>query len=187
MDLGAYRNIGNENIEEIVRANDIFVPRLRGYRLMKGEELLTNDDYVDIEVACCEELIESFPFWLPKSGASVWDEKVILREKYYLEKYEDFPKYGKVRWDRIHGWKRKVLKTHIHNTRKRFQKTIDAFNKYVGRDDILCIHARIGGGNWRWYCNQVQNQPWFIEKVDDPYDSTYCDIYAKLKEVPANE
>lgn len=187
MDLGAYGNIGNENIEEIVRANDISVPRLRGYRLMKDEESLTNDSYGNIEVDCCEELIESFPFWCPKSCASVWNKKVVRREKYYLEKHEHFPEHNKVRWERIHGWKRKVLKTHIHNTRKRFQKTIDAFNKYVGRDDILCIHARIGGGNWPWYCDQVQNQPWFIEKVDDPYDSTYCDIYAKLKEVSTNE
>ena len=54
------------------------------------------------------------------------------------------------------------------------------FNKYVGRKDILYIHARIGGGNWSYYHHRVDKQPWFIEKVDDAFDSTYCDIYAKI-------
>lgn len=57
------------------------------------------------------------------------------------------------------------------------------FNKYCGRDDVLYIHARIGGGNWPSYREEVENQPWFIEKVDDAFDSTYCDIYARIKPV----
>ena len=46
---------------------------------------------------------------------------------------------------------------------------------------MLCIHARIGGGNWSYYDGpELSKQPWFIEKVDDAFDSTYCDIYAKI-------
>lgn len=55
------------------------------------------------------------------------------------------------------------------------------FNSYVGRDDVLYVHARIGGGNWETYRDEVENQPWFIEKVDDAYDSTYCDIYCRIR------
>ena len=55
------------------------------------------------------------------------------------------------------------------------------FNKYVGRDDVLYIHARIGGANWAFYGGgELEKQPWFIEKVDDEYDNTYCDIYARI-------
>lgn len=86
----------------------------------------------------------------------------------------------KVSLDKIHGWKRKVLKFEIKKQIKRINKQADVFNKYVGRDDILYIHARIGGGNWDHYKNQVIDKPWFIEKVDDYFDSTYCDIYAKV-------
>lgn len=87
----------------------------------------------------------------------------------------------KIRWDRIHGWKRRVLKTEIHNFESAVKKQYEIFNEYVGREDILYIHARIGGGNWPYYYKEVVNQPWFIEKVDDAWDSTYCDIYARMK------
>ena len=89
----------------------------------------------------------------------------------------------KVCWDRIHGWKRKVLKTFIHNEQKRVEAQRLLWNKYAGRDDILYIHARIGGGNWSYYHDQVDTKPWFLEKVDDSFDSTYCDIYAKIEGV----
>ena len=103
---------------------------------------------------------------------------------YFLVKAKDnegYLEYKDVRWDRIHGWKRKILKTYIHNEYRRQYKQWEVWNKYVGRDDILYIHARIGGGNWPYYYDKVVDQPWFIEKVDDSFDSTYCDIYAKIE------
>jgi hypothetical protein len=57
----------------------------------------------------------------------------------------------------------------------------ELWNKYAGKDDILYIHARIGSENWSYYGKEVVGKPWFLEKVDDAYDSTYCDIYAKIK------
>lgn len=57
------------------------------------------------------------------------------------------------------------------------------FNKYCGRKDVLYIHARIGGNNWKYYGGpNLEEQPWFIEKVDDAFDSTYCDIYARISD-----
>ena len=115
-------------------------------------------------------------------GSSQQDE--IKRTDNYLVSGKDedgFIEYTDIRWNRIHGWKRKVLKTYIHNEIKRQTKQWELWNKYAGRDDILYIHARIGGGNWPHYFDQVVYQPWFIEKVDDSFDSTYCDIYARIK------
>lgn len=64
------------------------------------------------------------------------------------------------------------------------KKVLDQFNtwnKYAGRDNVLYIHARIGGNNWNFYGGfELARQPWFIEKVDDSFDNTYCDIYAKI-------
>ena len=73
-------------------------------------------------------------------------------------------------------------KTYIHNEIVRARKQYEVWNKYAGREDILYIHARIGGGNWKVYYRQVVDKPWFLEKVDDSFDSTYCDIYARLKD-----
>lgn len=56
------------------------------------------------------------------------------------------------------------------------------FNEYCGQDDVLYIHARIGGLNWNDFGGpELEKQPWFLDKVDDPFDSTYCDIYARIK------
>lgn len=173
MDLGAYVQI--EDLHEIAKKNGIEVPRLRGYRLMKDEEPITSIDefYSNIELSVCKDLCCSIPFWSAHADCFEWSRYTDYIVEYYTN--ESSP-----RWDRIHGWKRRVLKTEIHNLRKRVKKQMDTFNKYVGREDILYIHARIGGGNWSSYYDKVVTQPWFIEKVDDCYDSTYCDIYAKI-------
>lgn len=56
------------------------------------------------------------------------------------------------------------------------------FNSYVGRDDVLYIHARLGSTSWTDEKTkaEVTRQPWFLAKVDDSFDSSYCDIYARI-------
>lgn len=179
MDLYAYANI--DYLDELAKKNGIKCPRLRGYRLMKDERPVDtnikrfikehNIDYYSVEHLCT-----SVPFWCPTSNESIFSYDTDLKVDYYLDKKNEV-----VRWDRIHGWKRRVLKTYIHNRSMRYKRQYEMWNKYVGRDDILYIHARIGGGNWSYYWKDVVNQPWFIEKVDDSFDRSYCDIYARIK------
>jgi len=189
MDLVAYAQI--EDIEELAKKNGIVVPRLRGYRLMRDESpviiKLSPEEQILFEVKCAEQLCVSYPFWDPNSCCTSYDYHTDTKRKKYLRKAkpnplnkDNIPYYDRIRWDKIHGWKRKVLKTYIHNELKKQQRQDEVFNKYAAREDILMIHARIGGNNWPSYFDQVINQPWFLEKVDDSYDSTYCDIYAKL-------
>lgn len=175
MDLGAYAQI--ENLEEIVRKNKIVCPRLRGYRLMSKEKPieLTKEDIQLISYDCAEDLCTSIPFW----NANGYSHEYSSYTRSLLKKYLD-EETNEIKWNKIHGWKRKVLKTFIHNKVKLFKNQYDVFNKYAGRPDVLYIHARIGGYNWLCYKKEVINQPWFIEKIDDAYDSTYCDIYAKI-------
>lgn len=175
MDLGAYTQI--DRIEGIAKKNGIEVPRLRGYRLMSEEQLVDIKPFFDgMAGTCCCKLIESS--W----GASEWyelNEWTDYCKSYYTRKINGGG--CEPRWDRIHGFKRKKLKFEIKKKKRAILKQYETYNKYCGRYDVLYIHARIGGGNWLYYCNQVINQPWFIEKVDDAYDSTYCDIYARIE------
>ena len=174
MDLFAYLQISD--IEQIAKANNIVCPRLRGYRLMKNEERETLLDIYDASVL--EDLCRSLPRWNIKAYCYCYSSKVNTLIKNLIKINSDGSR--SIRWDKIHGRKRKILKFALKQKRNRCQAQIDTWNKYVGREDILYIHARIGGGNWASYKDEVEHQPWFIEKVDDAFDSTYCDIYAKI-------
>lgn len=181
MDLGAYVQI--EELNKIAKANGIEVPRLRGYRLMKNEEPfdVKKIDKKEIALGCVKELCCGKPFWNPNSYSVNFDCLTDYLCDYYMVKDKD-GEYTEVRWDRIHGWKRKVLKTYIHNEYMRQRRQWDVWNKYAGKDDVLYIHARIGSRSWTYdYNKEVVSKPWFLEKVDDAYDDTYCDIYAKIK------
>lgn len=178
MDLGAYAKI--EDLSEIAKSNSIEVPRLRGYRLMKDETAISKESISEMlknaEHYVCEQLCCSVPFWNPNSSSSEYSWRTDLNCDYYMTKS------GEIRWDRIHGKKRKILKFEIKKQQRRILNQFETFNKYVGREDVLYIHSRIGGGNWYYYGGpELTNQPWFIEKVDDCFDNTYCDIYARIK------
>ena len=177
MDIGAYAQI--EDLEAVAEANGIYCPRLRGYRLMKDEPPIDIQKWSKgVEVFCLKELIEQH--WDLKNGCYELSLTTDVNKEYYIGNWRSEDKEEYVRWDRIHGKHRKMLKTAIHNEKCGYKKQAKVFNKYAGREDVLYIHARIGGGNWPYYYKEVVNQPWFIEKVDDGFDSTYCDIYAKI-------
>lgn len=170
-----------QKLTELMNKNNIVIPRFRGCCFMSNAERISiDDDKENISIYSVIDLCESEPFWTPNTGTNVWDWKTDSLKKYYLIVNKEQFSYSGIRWDRIHGWKRKVLKTYIHNEIARRQKEINVWNKYVGREDVLYISARIGGGNWPYYYREVVNKPWFLEKVDDSVDSSYCSIYAKI-------
>jgi hypothetical protein len=41
----------------------------------------------------------------------------------------------------------------------------------------------MGGNNWEYYDGkkELMSQHWFLDRVDDWWDGTYCDFYAKIK------
>lgn len=186
MDLGAYAQIND--LKSIMANNDINIPRLRGLRLMSNEQPFSKDNMKKeaemIGLYACESACESDFICNPCSfELSARTDK--LKHKYlFYKKQETLNPLG-IRWDAIHGRKRKLFKYNMKMAERRVIKNRTVFNKYCGRTDILYIHARIGGGNWPYYRKNVENQPWFIEKVDDCFDSTYCDIYAKIN--PSSE
>lgn len=184
MDLCAYERI--DELEKIAKENNIEIPRLRGYRLMKDEEPVSKTEINEIkkegEVSVVKRLCEADPFWCPTADWYTTSEYTDAIKNYFLIK-NGSGEYVGIRWDRIHGRKRKILKFAIKKNNRNIQKQYGIWNKYAGRDDVLYIHSRMGGNNWKYYEEKqsILNQPWFLDRVDDYWDSTYCDFYAKIK------
>lgn len=194
MDLYAYSQIGT--IEEIAKANGIEVPRLRGYRLMGTESVIPEDRISEAikayEGHIYEKTVTSCPRFCPDSNSSEFSPATDRLERKYLIREERSEELndGRVaswletvgfRWELLHGKARKRLKLALKQGRKEVRRSMETFNKYAGREDVLYIHARIGGPNWAYYGGaEIARQPWFIEKVDDYFDCTYCDIYARI-------
>ena len=186
MDLTAY-SLG-EILEAVMQANGIEVPRFRGARLMELEEKISDESLQealkDAELSACEEACESdFEFKAHWREFGYRTDKI---KKRYI-KYDN-KKPVSIKWDKLHGYKRKTVKYTIRKDKQRIIQNFETFNKYCGREDVLYIHARIGGWNWEAFKgSELMKQPWFLEKCDDAYDSTYCDIYAKIDPNTARE
>lgn len=183
MNLTAYSQI--EDLMPVLQSTGIEIPRLRGLGLMKNEEPVNQTDLNEIlhsmEILAVQNLCESFPAWDFYSCCSKLCPATDRRIKKYMILDEDGHPIS-IRWDRIHGKKRKTAKYAIKQYKKAVIDNIKVFNKYAGRDDVLFVHARIGGYNWNYFNGPsiVASHPAFLEKVDDYFDSTYCDIYLKI-------
>lgn len=187
MDLGAYAQI--EALDKVAELNGISVPRLRGYRLMANEEPVDYKEFresveLDVVIACCET------HWRPSSCCYELSSATRDRCRYYIKNNYDFYyklpeeegyKKPEVRWDRITGKRKRTVITEVKNRTRAIKEQYDMWNKYCGQPNVLYIHSRIGGGNWIYFDGpKLTEEPWFLEKVDDSADSTYCDIYAKI-------
>lgn len=148
MDLGAYMNI--EELGEIAKDNGIEIPRIRGFRLMENEEPIPKEEIEEIQndsvIDVVKGLCEAVPFWSANPEYHEYSSWTNILKDYYLIKNKDgkYSKYIGIRWDRIHGWKRRILKFEIKKQKKKIQKQSDIWNKYAGVENVLYIHSRIG-------------------------------------------
>lgn len=187
MDLGAYAKI--DYIDLLAKANGIDIPRLRGYRLMSDEKPVSREEIKELQKGIAVSIAEGLcrtenPFWNPHSLSHSYCDWTDRLCDYYLVKGKD-GYYIDIRWDRIHGWKRRILKFEIKKAKRDIQKQWDIWNKYAGQEGVLYIYSRMGGGNWKYWDTEkkveLMNQPWFLDRVDDCWDNTYCDFYARIK------
>ena len=183
MDLKAYVQI--EEYEKLLKQNNINIPRLRGIDPCVSMKPWPQEEYrrekESISSRTCENLCTAKPFWSCHPEYYSLDSWTDILREYYMFKSGDAVFYDGIRWERIHGWKRKVLKTAIHNNIRKFERYVATWNKYCGCENVIRIHSRIGGGNWIYYGGpELSRQSWFIEKVDDYFDFTYCDIYVRV-------
>ena len=181
MDIGAYAQI--ESLDKLAKANGINVDRLRGYRLMSNETAVTDDELAKMKQSfaayACERAIEARP---RLSIHPHWFEGG-LDSSMECKKYIIYNGYNPVsiRWDRIHGKRRKVIKYYVRHYIGDAAAQYKLWNSFVGRDDVLYIHAKLGNTNWSdiWW-QDYKSEPWFLAGIDDAFDSCYCDIYAKI-------
>ncbi len=176
MDIGAYIQI--DTLSALAKLNGINIERLRGYRYMKyedkpidiGEEIKNFNKYI------IEDLVTSIPAWSINSNIREWNSESGRK----VRRFYDF-KNERIKWENIHGKRRKNLKYVLKIKRLEVKKQFNLFNKYLGREDILYIHARLGSRNWSgihyW---DYEKEPWYIDGIDDYFDNSYCDIYAKI-------
>ena len=179
MDLGAYANI--ERLEQVMKHNEISVPRIRGLRLMSEEDGYSIEEVLNnmFDEFFYRDFVESRPIFSIYPCCYVLSSKTKKLEKKYLTKDK-----RDIRWDRLHGKKRKNAKYVIKRKKRRIELQYNMFNMFAGRDDVLYIHARIGGPNWNYYGGpELEQKDWFLAKVEDALDNTYCDIYAKIDTV----
>ena len=190
MDLYAYSHI--DNLNDVLKSTGVDIPRLRGLRLMLEEIPLSEQDIDEAirseQLYAAEQLIRAHPKWKNNACLHSYCYETDKACKKFLHYDHDGNVIG-IRWDLIHGKHRQSMKLAMHNAEKRVRHTFDTFNQYAGRDDILCVHTRIGGSNWAYY-NQngiISQSTAFIEKIDDSFDNTYCDIYLRINPEIAHE
>lgn len=191
MDLVAYSQI--EDLDKIAKENNIVIPRLRGYRLMRNEKPISqeeiNQQLNKVECDVIKDLTSAIPSWTDSHcyAYSIDREnefkKYVITETVTEEDGFTYEKPVRVKWELIHGKKLKIAKRLIKRKKQKIIKEYEIWNKYAGRPDVLYIHPRMGGNNWQNYENKIDilNASWFLDRVDNHFDSTYCDFYAKIK------
>ena len=175
MAIGAYKQI--EELSELAIKNGIDVPRLRGYRLMSEEQPMTKEDYAELDHNV--EIESAINFTACFCKGHFYPKEIYRynaaqrkREHEWIDKEKDC-----INWDVIHGKTRRAFKLFIKQEKRKAMAQQALFDRYAGQKNILYIHARLGNLNWH---PELESQPWFICKIDDAYDCTYCDIYARL-------
>ena len=184
MDIGAYARI--EDLQSVADKNGINISRLRGYRLMKDEKPFSKASIQEmLEEAildAAEEAVRSTPSFAINYWCIDYSEWTDMLRDYYLVYDKNKKKVTGIRWERIHGKKRKNLKYLIKQAKKRVLKNSEMWNRYAGKEDVLYIHAKLGSSNWTGIkASTYESEPWYLDSCDDLWDTCYCDIYARIE------
>ena len=182
MDLYAYAQI--EDLEQILNKNNIEISRLRGLRLMKQEEVISQEN---IEKIVEDQKLENAIQWLKQGEWNFWssvkDKRVhkafiykTVPNEYNEGKFER--KIVAIDWSKVNRKDRNAIKLKNREDENRIRTNMNMFNSYVGKD-VLYVHARQGGGNRDYYPIDTKH-PMYLSDCDDFWDSTYCDIYYDL-------
>ena len=126
-------------------------------------------------VKVLKPLLSNYPAWaMNEKYGYCWRPGSDLKWDHYMTKDEN-GEYNGIRWDRIHGKHRKVLKYKLKKNNKKIDKQYNAWNKYVGRKDVAYMYTY-----WYYLRNEVLKQPYILEIVDDHFDLDYSYVYAKI-------
>lgn len=178
MDLLAYAQI--EDLSKLAEANGISVPRLRGYRLMSLEKPMTTEEMKEEETDAIRHVYREacgsdVPFDLHLRWYEASSRTDRIKRRFLTGE-------GDLRWELVHGKRRKNMKFLVKKMLRAVRTGQAMWNRYAGKPGVLYIHTRCGGGNWEWYgCKELEQKPWYLGRVDDWYDGSYCTIYARVE------
>ena len=186
MDLYAYNQI--ENLEDILKDLNITVPRLRGIRLMKVSEPVSQEK---IERYVKEQKVENSVQWLREKSWNCWSSSkenkkhpsFIYGKVYneYTETYET--KVVDINYSKIRRKDRNIIKLENRKDEARIKRDFELWNKYCNQN-VLYVHTRAGGGNRLWCkTDKLKEHPLYLNDCDDSFDPTYCSIYFDIKDV----
>lgn len=189
MDLYAYTQI--EDLESILKDNNIEIARLRGIRLMRDEEMISQEE---INKQVEEQKLENAVQWIEQRSWDSWcswktpsNHKALiygLVPNEYSEEHELVRQVVGIRWNLLNRKIRNIIKLKNKKDEKQIRDNYNMFNSYVGKN-VLYVHARQGGGNRHYYPIDTKH-PMYLSDCDDAYDSTYCDIYYDLDKAVIN-
>ena len=178
MDLYAYASIGE--LEHYLTDNNIEISRLRGLRLMKDEQPVSDES---LEEMIKEDQLQYAINWLQQRCDWCWSssKQYNNHKSFTWKKDEEGDDYHVVAVDfsKVHGKNRKHIKFKWKKIAKAYHKQYDMWNEFAGKN-ILYVHARQGGGNRSSFPIDTTH-PMYLCDVDDAWDSTYCDIYYNLE------
>lgn len=156
------------------------IPRARAIEMMSDNEPLLSDTVSELkkqsELDIYKRACTSDPLFTPDAYIHEYSDKTNAVQKKFLDKN------GELKWNLVHGKGRKRIKFAIKKANKKIDKFRELWNKYAGKKDVACVRARIGG--YYWDKQDIENKPWFLEKVDDWFDETYCYIFCKIDDKP---
>lgn len=163
MDLLAYMQI--DTLKYLLDKNQIYIPRLRGIESMRIANSISKG-------------------WIDEAIKDTFYIHFVNLEEYHGHHNIKCVDGVNVIWEKLHGKRRSRAKLLLKHVKRDVTAWANAYNKYVGRGDILRVHTRLGGDNWIYREGyKLEKATWFLEKVDDYFDSTYCDIYVKIEKV----
>lgn len=165
--------------KEFVIANGFKACELPKFKSMSDKKPISPEEIAKHKnknaVKRLQFLLSNYPAWsINHIYGYCWRLGSTLRWNHYLTKDKN-GEYNGIRWDRIHGKHRKVLKYKLRESNKKIEKLYNAWNKYAGRKDVAYMYT-----NWYYFKDELLNKSWFLEVVCDYFDPTYCYVYAKV-------
>ena len=149
-----------------------------GFKPMSDKKLSNPEEIAkrkhEDAVQTLENLLVRYPAWSTRSHWSVYDWRSHLRREHYLTK-DEHGDYNGIRWDRIHGKHRKLLKYKLKKHSPEIDKQYNVWDKYAGREDVAYIYIK-----YYHLKDELYNQPWFLEKVYDYFEPTCCYVFVKI-------
>lgn len=149
-----------------------------GFKPMSNEKPMNLEEVAkrknEDAVLTLENLLVRYPAWSTRSHWSIYDWRSHLRREHYLTKDKNGD-YNGIRWDRIHGKHRKLLKYKIKKNNEEIDRKYSVWDKYAGRQDVAYMRIKT-----YYLKDEVFSQPWFLEVVCDYFDPTYDYVYIKI-------